>query len=97
MCIFEYIFDYCSCSLKIIYVTICLFSILYPILKKKLLTMLEKILSKGNLRIFVSLNLHIRLFIYVRRHDCVINMADLLEIFLLYFNKLEGLNNKKVL
>src|ERR1700755_317657 len=29
MCIFEYIFDNCSCSLKIICVTICLLSILY--------------------------------------------------------------------
>ena len=30
-----------------------------------------------NLPIFSLLNLNIRLFIYVRKHDCVINMAGL--------------------
>ena len=37
----------------------------------------EMVLLKGNLRIFASLNLHIRLFIYFRRHDCVMNKAGL--------------------
>ena len=37
----------------------------------------EMVLLKGKLPIFASLNFHLRLFIYVRRHDCVINMADL--------------------
>ena len=37
----------------------------------------EILLLKGNLPIFSLLNLNIRLFIYVRRHDCVMNMAGL--------------------
>src|ERR1700755_1304685 len=41
MCIFEYIFDNISCSLKIFYVTICLLSILYRCLSKKLLKFLR--------------------------------------------------------
>jgi len=65
MCIFEYIFDNYSYTQKIICVTVWLFSILYPILKKKLLKILQMMLLKGNLPIFASLNLHIRLFIYV--------------------------------
>ena len=47
----------------------------------------EIVLLKGNLPIFSLLNLNIRLFIYVRRHDWVMNMASL-KSFLLYFNKL---------
>ena len=34
----------------------------------------EIVLLMGNLPIFSLLNLNIRLFIYVRRHDCVMNM-----------------------
>ena len=37
----------------------------------------EILLLKGNLPIFASLYLHIRLFIYVWRHDSVMNMAGL--------------------
>ena len=37
----------------------------------------EMVLLKGNLPIFYLLNLHIRLFIYVWRHDCVMNIAGL--------------------
>ena len=37
----------------------------------------EIVLLKFNLPIFSLLNLNIRLFIYVRRHDFVMNMADL--------------------
>ena len=37
----------------------------------------EIVLLKGNLPIFSLLNLNIRLFIYVRKHDCVMNMAGL--------------------
>ena len=37
----------------------------------------EIVLLMGNLPIFSLLNLNIRLFIYVRRHDCVMNMAGL--------------------
>src|ERR1044072_8488918 len=40
MCIFEYIFDNCSCSLKIIYVTICLLNLLYRCLKKKFIKLI---------------------------------------------------------
>jgi len=80
MCIFEYIFENCSCSLKIIYVTICLFSILYPIFVEKIAKNFEDMKHlKGNLPIFASLNLHIRLFSYVWRRDCVMNMAGLWE------------------
>ena len=53
---------------------------------KHIISMLEQniaknfenmVLLKGNLPIFSSLNLHIRLFIYVRRHDFAMNMAGL--------------------
>ena len=37
----------------------------------------EIVLLKGNLPIFSLLNLNIRLFINVRRHDCVMSMAGL--------------------
>ena len=37
----------------------------------------EIVLLKVNLPIFSLLNLNIRLFIYVRRHDCLMNMAGL--------------------
>ena len=37
----------------------------------------EIVLLKGNLPIFSLLNLNIRLFIYVRRYDCVMSMAGL--------------------
>ena len=37
----------------------------------------EIVLLKGNLPIFSLLNLNIRLFIYVRKHDCVMSMAGL--------------------
>ena len=37
----------------------------------------EILLLKANLPIFSWLNLNIKLFIYVRRHDCVMSMADL--------------------
>ena len=37
----------------------------------------EMVLLKGNLPIFYLLNLHIRLFIYILRHDSVMNKADL--------------------
>ena len=37
----------------------------------------EIVLLKCNLPIFSILNLNIRLFIYARRHDCVMNMAGL--------------------
>jgi len=35
----------------------------------------EMVLLMGNLPIFASLYLQIRLFIYVSRHDCVFNIA----------------------
>jgi len=35
----------------------------------------EMVLLMGNLPIFSLLNLNIRLFIYVWRHDCVMNIA----------------------
>ena len=37
----------------------------------------KMVLLKGNLPIFSLLNLNIRLFIYVRKLDCVMNMAGL--------------------
>ena len=37
----------------------------------------EMVLLNGNLPIFYLLNLHIRLFIYVLRHDCEMNKAIL--------------------
>ena len=37
----------------------------------------EIVLLKCNLPIFSLLNLNIRLYIYVRRLDCVMNMASL--------------------
>ena len=37
----------------------------------------EMVLLNCNLPIFSLLNLNIRLFIYVRKHDCVMNMAGL--------------------
>ena len=37
----------------------------------------EMVLLNCNLTIFSLLNLNIRLFIYVRKHDCVMNMAGL--------------------
>ena len=37
----------------------------------------EIVLLKGNLPIFSLLNLNIMLFIYARKHDCVMNMAGL--------------------
>ena len=37
----------------------------------------EIVLLKVNLPIFSLLNLNIRLFIYVCRHDCVMNIAIL--------------------
>ena len=37
----------------------------------------EIVLLKSNLPIFSLLNLNIRLCIYVRRHNCVMNMACL--------------------
>ena len=37
----------------------------------------EMVLLNCNLPIFSLLNLIIRLFIYVRRHDCVMSMAGL--------------------
>src|ERR1700755_3450223 len=43
MCIFEYIFDNYSCSLKINYVTIYLLSILYRCLNNKLLKFLKRL------------------------------------------------------
>ena len=56
----------------------------------------EIVLLKGNLPIFSVLNLNIRLFIYVRRHDCVMNMAGLWVFSYNLINYLK-LNNKKVL
>ena len=45
--------------------------------EQKIAKNFEKIvLLKSNLPIFL-LNLNIMLFIYVRRHDCVMNMAGL--------------------
>ena len=85
MFIYENIFDNCSCSLKIIYITIWLLSILYSILEEKIAENFEKMMHlKCNLPIFGSLNLHIRLFIYVSRHDCVMNMAGL-QVFSIIF------------
>ena len=58
------------------YVTIGLLSILYRCLKKKIAKNFEEmVLLMGNLPIFASLYLQIRLFIYVSRHDCVFNIA----------------------
>ena len=37
----------------------------------------KMVLLNCNLDIFSLLNLNIRLFIYVRKHDCVMNMAGL--------------------
>ena len=37
----------------------------------------EMVLLNCNLPIFILLNFNIRLFIYVRKHDCVMNMAGL--------------------
>ena len=37
----------------------------------------EYVLLKGNLAIFSLLNLNIKLFHYVRKHDCVMNMVGL--------------------
>ena len=37
----------------------------------------EMVLLKGNLPIFYLLNLHIRLFMYGWRYDCVMNIAGL--------------------
>ena len=37
----------------------------------------EMVFLNCNLPIFSLLNLNIRLFIYVRRHDCVLSMAGL--------------------
>ena len=37
----------------------------------------EMVLLNCNLPIFSFLNLNTRLFIYVRKHDCVMNMVDL--------------------
>jgi len=66
MCIFEYNFDNCSCSLYIIYVTIGIFRILFPMFVEKITNNFEKmVLLRGNLPTFVSLNLLIRLFICV--------------------------------
>ena len=39
----------------------------------------EMVLLKDKLPIFSLLNLHIRLFKYVWRHDCVMNVAGLKE------------------
>ena len=44
----------------------------------------EIVLLKGNLPIFSLLNLNICLFIYVRRHDCVISMASLKEFYFIF-------------
>ena len=44
----------------------------------------EIVLLKGNLPIFSLLNLNICLFIYVRRHDCVISMASLKEFSFIF-------------
>ena len=45
---------------------------------QKIAKIFEKmVLLKGNLPIFSLLNLNIRLFTYVRKHDCVMNMAGL--------------------
>ena len=37
----------------------------------------EMVLLKGDLPIFYFLYIHLRLFIYVWRHDCVMNIAGL--------------------
>ena len=37
----------------------------------------EMVLLNCNLPIFSLLNLNIRVFIYVRKHDCVMNIAGL--------------------
>ena len=64
MCIFEYISDNYSCSLKIIYVTIWLSNILYPMFEEKFANNFEMmVLLKGNSNIFALLNLPIRLFV----------------------------------
>jgi len=53
MYVFEYIFDNCSCLLKIIYVKICLFSILYVMFEEKIAKNFEEMDHlKGNLPIF---------------------------------------------
>ena len=77
MCIFEYMFDNCSSSLD---------NLLHHMPIKHIISMFEKkiaknfeeiLLLKGNLPIFSLLNLNIRLFIYVRRHDWVMSLAGL--------------------
>ncbi|KAL7639185.1 UNVERIFIED_CONTAM: hypothetical protein RMT77_010719 [Armadillidium vulgare] len=61
MCIFEYIFANCSFSLKIIYVTTCLFCILYTMFDEKIANNFEEmVLLKANLPIFPSLKIPIR-------------------------------------
>ena len=44
----------------------------------------KMVLLKGNLPIFSYLNLLIRLFIYNRRHDCVMNMDGLSEFSFIF-------------
>ena len=47
----------------------------------------ELVLLNCNLTIFSLLNLNISVFIYVLKHDCVMNISGYTS-FLLYFNKL---------
>ena len=49
-----------------------------PMFEEKLAKNIEEmVFLKGNLTIFYLLNLYISLFIYVWRHDSVMNMAGL--------------------
>ena len=57
----------------------------------------EILLLMGNLPISSLLNLHIRLFIYVWRHDCVMNKAGLWVFFYILIYYLEPSNKKELL
>src|SRR6201990_2099578 len=55
------------------------------------------LLLKGNLPIFSLLNFNIRLFIYVRRHDCVIEYGWFIRVFLYILINYLSPNKKKYL
>ena len=75
MCIFEYIFDKCSCSLKIICQLMPIKHIISMFEQKIAKIFEEMVLLKWNLPLFAPLNFYIRLFIHVWGHDCVMNIA----------------------